>query len=49
MLRQLEDEGLIARDSGRVTILDERALTRAGHYINRYETLELGWLPAPRG
>lgn len=49
MLRQLEEEGLIARDSGRVTILDERALTRAGHYINRYATLDLTWLPPPRG
>lgn len=48
MLRQLEDEGLIARDSGRVTLLDEPALTREANYINRYEGLDLSWLPRPR-
>lgn len=47
MLRQLEEEGLIAREAGRVTLLDERALARAANYVNRYERLELGWLPAP--
>lgn len=45
MLRQLEEEGLIARDSGRVTLLDERALARAANYVNRYEGLDLSWLP----
>lgn len=48
MLRQLEEEGLIARESGRVTLLDERALARAANYVNRYEQLDLGWLPRPR-
>ncbi|WP_431468966.1 Crp/Fnr family transcriptional regulator [Sphingosinithalassobacter sp. LHW66-3] len=47
MLRQLEEEGLIARDSGRVTLLDERALARAANYVNRYTGLDLSWLPAP--
>lgn len=45
MLRQLEEEGLIARDSGRVTLVDERALERAANYVNRYEGLDLSWLP----
>lgn len=45
MLRQLEEDGLIAREAGRVTILDERALARAANYVNRYEGLDLGWLP----
>jgi len=45
MLRQLEEEGLIAREGGRVTLLDERALARAANYVNRYEGLDLSWLP----
>jgi CRP-like cAMP-binding protein len=47
MLRQLEEERMIARDSGRVTLVDERALSRAANYVNRYEGLDLGWLPKP--
>jgi CRP/FNR family transcriptional regulator, anaerobic regulatory protein len=47
MLRQLEEEGLIAREAGRVTLRDERALARAANYVNRYEGLDLGWLPRP--
>lgn len=48
MLRQLEDEGLIARGSGRVTLLDERALARAANYVDRYAGLDLSWLPPAR-
>ncbi len=48
MLRQLEDEGLIARGSGRVTLIDERALARAANYVDRYEGLDLSWLPKAR-
>lgn len=48
MLRQLEEEGLIARDGQRVTIRDERALTAASNYVDRYRNLDLGWLPAGR-
>ena len=48
MLRQLEEDRLIAREGGRVTITDERALTRAANYVDRYDRLELGWLPAAR-
>ena len=48
MLRQLEEEGLIAREAGRVTLVDERALARAANYVNRYEGLDLGWLPKAR-
>ncbi|WP_294076151.1 Crp/Fnr family transcriptional regulator [Sphingomonas sp.] len=48
MLRQLEEEKLIARESGRVTLIDARALARAANYVNRYESLDLSWLPAPR-
>jgi CRP/FNR family transcriptional regulator, anaerobic regulatory protein len=48
MLRQLEEEKMIAREGGRVTLLDERALARAANYVNRYQGLDLGWLPKPR-
>jgi CRP-like cAMP-binding protein len=47
MLRQLEEDGMISRDSGRVTIRDERALVRAANYVDRYQGLDLSWLPAP--
>lgn len=48
MLRGLEQDGLIARDAGRVTLLDERALRREANYIDRYRALDLGWLPPAR-
>lgn len=48
MLRQLEDEGMIAREAGRVTLRDERALAQTANYVNRYEGLDLSWLPRPR-
>jgi CRP/FNR family transcriptional regulator, anaerobic regulatory protein len=48
MLRQLEDEGMIAREAGRVTFLDERALERSANFVDRYAGLELGWLPEAR-
>ncbi len=47
MLRQLEEDKLIAREGGRVSLLDERALRRAANYVNRYEGLDLSWLPKP--
>jgi CRP-like cAMP-binding protein len=47
MLRRLEEEGMIARDAGRVTLLDEAGLARAANYVNRFERLDLGWLPKP--
>lgn len=48
MLRQLEEEGIIAREGGRVTLTDERALQRAANFVDRYAGLDLGWLPAAR-
>ena len=47
MLRQLEEEGLIARENGRVTLVDEQSLCRAANYVNRFEKLDLSWLPKP--
>jgi len=48
MLRQLEEDGLIGREGGRVTIHDDRALARAANYVDRYDGLDLGWLPPAR-
>ncbi|MEG3163245.1 Crp/Fnr family transcriptional regulator [Sphingomonas sp. PB2P19] len=48
MLRQLEDDGLIARESGRVTFANEPMLARVANYIDRLDGLDLSWLPAGR-
>jgi CRP/FNR family transcriptional regulator, anaerobic regulatory protein len=48
MLRQLEEEGLINRQAGRVTVRNEAALARAANYVDRFAGLDLGWLPAAR-
>jgi CRP/FNR family transcriptional regulator, anaerobic regulatory protein len=45
MLRQLEDERLVARENGRVTLLDEAALARAANYNDRVSGIDLSWLP----
>lgn len=45
MLRQLEEEALIARESGRISFLDERAMLATANYIDRYAKLNLDWLP----
>ena len=47
MLRQLEDDGVIVRNSGRVSILSEDALVREANYVNRYTGFDVGWLPPP--
>ena len=47
MLRQIEADGLIARENGRVTLLNEAALVAEAHYVNRYAGIDVGWLPAP--
>ncbi|UVO50546.1 Crp/Fnr family transcriptional regulator [Sphingomonas sp. SUN019] len=48
MLRQLEDDGLIGRENGRVLFRDEVRLARAANYVDRFEGLDLSWLPAAR-
>jgi len=48
MLRQLEEEGLIAREAGRMIFKDERMLAREANYIDRYAGLDLSWLPPAR-
>jgi CRP/FNR family transcriptional regulator len=46
MIRQMEAEGLISRTNGSIILLDERKLEEIGHYTNRYEDIDLDWLPA---
>ena len=48
MLRQLEEDSLIRRESGRMHVPDDRALARAANYVDRYARLDLGWLPEAR-
>ncbi len=48
MFRQLAEEKMISRESGRVTLVDEAALMQAANYVNRYEGLDLSWLPPAR-
>jgi CRP-like cAMP-binding protein len=47
MLRQLEEQSLIARGAGRVTFLDEPALRRAANHVDRFAGIDLSWLPGP--
>ncbi len=48
MLRQLEEEALIARDGGRFTFLNENGLARVAYHIERTASLDLSWLPEAR-
>lgn len=48
MLRQIEEDGLIARANGHITFVNERALMRAANYVDRYQGLDLSWLPEAR-
>lgn len=48
MLRQLEDDGLLSREAGRVTFLNEAGLARMANYTDRFSGIDLSWLPAAR-
>lgn len=48
MLRQLDDDGLIARETGRMRFLDEAGLAQVANYVDRFDGLDLSWLPAGR-
>lgn len=48
MLRQLEQEGLVARDGNRVTLRDPRGLARDSGFVDRMTGLDLSWLPPGR-
>ncbi|MDR6788157.1 CRP-like cAMP-binding protein [Sphingomonas sp. BE138] len=48
MLRQLEEQRLISRSGGRVTILDDQGLRRAAERAERRTAIDLSWLPVPQ-
>jgi CRP/FNR family transcriptional regulator len=48
MLRQLEEENLIVRESGRVTFVNEASLARVANFVDRLSGLDLRWLPKSR-
>ena len=48
MIRQLEEDGLISREAGMLTLVEEARLARAANYVDRFAGLDLGWLPPPR-
>ena len=49
MMRQLAEEELIARTNGRVRVLNEERLATIANHVDRYGTIDTGWLPpAPR-
>lgn len=48
MMRQLVEDGLIGRGNGTVTLYDEELMARVANHIDRYQNIDLGWLPAPR-
>ena len=47
MMRQLAEDGLIARVGGRIRILDEARLTELGHHVDRMAAIDTSWLCAP--
>jgi CRP/FNR family transcriptional regulator, anaerobic regulatory protein len=46
MMRQLAEEGLIARTNGRVRVLDEDRLAGVANHTDRYATIDASWLKA---
>jgi len=52
MLRQLQDEGLISRDGGRMTFVNEAGLVRTAYHTARDTAraagLDFSWLPPAR-
>jgi CRP/FNR family transcriptional regulator, anaerobic regulatory protein len=44
MMRQLAEDGLIARTNGRVRILDETRLAATANHIDRFATVDTSWL-----
>jgi CRP/FNR family transcriptional regulator, anaerobic regulatory protein len=44
MMRQLAEEGLIARTNGRVRVLDEDRLAGIANHTDRHAAIDMGWL-----
>lgn len=47
MMRLLAEEGLIARANGRIHVLDDERLASVANHVDRYATVDMGWLKAP--
>jgi CRP/FNR family transcriptional regulator, anaerobic regulatory protein len=45
MMRQLAEDGVIARANGRVRILDEARLASVANHSDRYAGIDTSWLP----
>ncbi|MFK4792670.1 Crp/Fnr family transcriptional regulator [Sphingobium sp. ZW T5_29] len=45
MVRQMEQERLISRTNGRITLLDMERLEEIGHYTNRHKDMDFDWFP----
>ncbi len=48
MMRRLVEEGLIARASNRIHVLDEERLARLANHVDRYGAIDASWLPPAR-
>lgn len=46
MMRQLAEEGLIARTGGRIHVLNEIRLAQVGNHVDRFRGIDTNWLPA---
>lgn len=48
MMRELVEDGLIAREGSRVTVIDEARMCDLANYRDRFADLDFSWLPAAR-
>ena len=48
MMRELVDDGLIARNGNNVTLLDEGRLIAEVNFVDRFAQIDTSWLPAAR-
>jgi CRP-like cAMP-binding protein len=48
MMRELVDDGLIARNGNNVTLLDEARLIAEVNFVDRFAEIDTSWLPAAR-
>lgn len=49
MIRALVEEGLLARQASRLTIVDEKRLEEVANYVNRDASIDVNWLPPAKG
>ena len=48
MMRELAENGLIARANGRIRILDEDRLAEVSNHVDRYASIDTSWLAGAR-